>query len=179
MKNKILIGLVVVAIIVAARLLPHAPNFAPIASLALFVSTVWNRKFGFLAVIFGMLLSDMIVGFYEPMVMVFNYAGLLSALLLSGFVKTSMYSGSKSLKAILGCSLAGSLLFFALSNFGVWAFSGMYTHNAAGMLTCYTYAVPFIKGSVMGDLFYNSLFFGAYFILAHFYSKKLTLIDKG
>jgi hypothetical protein len=53
-----------------------------------------------------------------------------------------------------------SLLFFAASNFAVWAFSGMYSLDFAGLTQCYVAALPFLQNTVAGDLFWTAVLFG-------------------
>jgi hypothetical protein len=62
------------------------------------------------------------------------------------------------------CSLVGSMVFFFITNFGVWIGSGMYALTGTGLVDCYIQAIPFFGGTIMGDLFYNLILFGAYAI---------------
>jgi hypothetical protein len=64
-------------------------------------------------------------------------------------------------------SLLGSILFFFITNFGVWA-GGFYGYTAGGLSKCYVMAIPFFKGTIMGDLFYNLVFFGGYALVRKF-----------
>ena len=61
-------------------------------------------------------------------------------------------------------AVAGSALFFLVSNFGTWALSGMYPHTAAGLAACYVAAIPFFQNTLAGDLFYATLLFGGFTI---------------
>ena len=56
--------------------------------------------------------------------------------------------------------IAYSLLFFAVTNLAVWAFSAMYPHTAAGLAACYAAALPFLPQTVIGDLFWAAVLFG-------------------
>jgi len=60
----------------------------------------------------------------------------------------------------LGVTLLGSVLFFVTTNFGVWAFDAMYPRTAAGLVECYTAAIPFFGNTALGDLFYTAVLFG-------------------
>ena len=71
--------------------------------------------------------------------------------------------GHRSIGAILGSSLAGSVLFFIVTNFGVWTFSAVtYPHTLAGLASCYVAAIPFFRNTVIGDLVYVTSLFGAF-----------------
>jgi hypothetical protein len=59
-------------------------------------------------------------------------------------------------------SVAGSIVFFLVSNFGTWALSGMYAHTLTGLAACYAAAIPFFQNTLAGDLFYATLLFGGF-----------------
>ena len=65
-------------------------------------------------------------------------------------------------------TLGGTLLFFLATNAAVWAFSGMYQLNLAGLMLSYAMAIPFLKLSLVGDLFYTAVFFGMYEFLKNY-----------
>ena len=72
---------------------------------------------------------------------------------------------------IVLASLSGSTIFYIISNFGVWAFSPMYAKSIAGLIQCYALALPFYGTSLIGDLLYCSLLFGAYQLV---FSKNIN-----
>jgi len=65
---------------------------------------------------------------------------------------------------VLGASLAASVLFFVVSNFGVWALDAgkLFPLNAAGLLECYTVAIPFFRNTLIGDLVFVTVLFGGF-----------------
>lgn len=144
-----------------SRLIPHPLNFTPLAAMALFGGTyLLNKKHAFLIPISAMFLSDILLelkdgsGFYPEMMMVYGSMVLITFL---GF----FLRGREQRQTIMVASLLGSLLFFFLTNFGTWM-SGYYGYTSQGLANCYIAAIPFFKGTVMGDLFYNLLFFGGF-----------------
>jgi hypothetical protein len=147
----------------AARLLPHAPNFTPIAASALFAATVLRvRAFSLVVPVAALLVGDALHGFYDWRIMATVYAAL------------SLPAGaaclSRSLRAprmIVPVMLSSALIFFLLTNFAVWAFGSMYAANATGLLTCYTAALPFLKYTIAGDLFWAAALFGGYYLVRH------------
>ncbi|HBP82810.1 MAG TPA: hypothetical protein DD662_09895, partial [Planctomycetaceae bacterium] len=61
--------------------------------------------------------------------------------------------------AVVGGSLASSLIFFITSNFATWALSELYPHTLAGLTTCYVAALPFYRWMPVGDVVWSvSLF---------------------
>jgi hypothetical protein len=174
MKNKItlrfgvlagIVGLATVARVAVPPLLGHPSNFAPIGALALFSGCYFSgrlQKFlvPLLAVWFGDILVNML---YTGKLMLF-YPGfywqygcyvlfVLMGMLLSKRVKPLN---------IAGMSLASSLIFFLVSNFGCWIGYTMYPHTLAGLSACYVAGIPFFGGTIAGDLFYSALMFGAF-----------------
>ena len=73
---------------------------------------------------------------------------------------------------IIGASLFSSILFFIVTNFGVWMVSGMYPHTMSGLFSAYAFAVPFFRNTIIGDLAYTGLFFGGYAVVKQLVSKK-------
>ncbi len=157
---RIIVILSAIAVAAALRLVPHPPNFTPIGAMALFSGAYLGRR-GLIALVAplgAMLLSDAILGFYPGLAV--NYLAIALIVLL----------GSQALRRIaplrlFGTALAASLIFFAVSNFGVWATSGMYPLSAAGLAACYVAAIPFFQNTLAGDLFYSALLFGGFALL--------------
>jgi drug/metabolite transporter (DMT)-like permease len=63
---------------------------------------------------------------------------------------------------ILGAALSASGVFFLLSNLSVFLETNLYPKTAAGLMMCYTAALPFLANTVMSDLLYSALLFGLY-----------------
>lgn len=152
---------------VILRLLPHPPNFAPIAALALFGGVYLNRKYALLVPLAAMFFSDYFLGFSEFWVTFSVYLSFFSIGLIGLWLKSH-----KKLPNIVGASLLGSVLFFALTNFAVWAATPWYTKDLAGFIQCYLLALPFFRNTLLGDLFYVGTMFGLYELAQFIVSKK-------
>ena len=146
------------AIIAAAalRLVPHPPNFSPIGAMALFSGAYFGRKgLAFVAPLGALLLSDAVLGFYHGMATV--YATDLLIVLIG-----SLALQRRSPVRIGVAAIASSVLFFLLTNVGMWLSSGFYPRTFAGLEACFVAAVPFFQNTVAGDLFYSVLLFGGF-----------------
>lgn len=142
----------------AARLVPHWPNFTPVAAIALFGGAFFGRKiWAFIIPLAAMFLSDLIIGFHDYMVAV--YAGFALTVMLGW-----MLQKNAGVLRIGAASLVSSVLFFVITNFAVWFGSPFYTQDISGLMQCYTLAIPFFGYSVGGDLFYAAILFGAFAI---------------
>src|SRR3954452_5535322 len=110
------------AIIVAAglRLVPHPPNFSPIDAMALFSGAYLGRRaIAFLAPLGALLLSDLVLGFYHGQATVYFSVALI---VMIGVVELRRISPLR----VAAAAVASSVLFFAITNLGMWAFSGIY-----------------------------------------------------
>lgn len=140
----------------AIRLIPHPPNFAPIAAIALFGGAYFDKKsFAFAVPLAAMFLTDAIIGFHSLMWIVYVS---FAVIVLIGMVLLKKVS----VKNVIAASVTASLSFFIITNFGVWAFGTMYPKNFAGLIECYIAAIPFIQNTLIGDLFYSGIMFGIY-----------------
>jgi hypothetical protein len=159
LDNKARLVALLTAIFAAAalRLVPHPPNFSPIAAMALFAGAYMPRKLlAFVAPFGALILSDIALGGFYPGM---NFVYLSFALtVLIGWAVASR----KTPLIIGGAAMAGSILFFILTNFGMWLFSGIYPVTQAGLVACYVAAIPFFQNTLAGDLFYTALLFGGF-----------------
>ena len=61
-----------------------------------------------------------------------------------------------------GCAIGGSTAYFLISNFGVWIGWGMYPHTRAGLVACYTAALPYYRTSSLSALAGGAVLFWGY-----------------
>lgn len=158
-KPRLLVLLSLVVAAAAARLLPHPPNMTPITAIALFGGAyISDRRLAFAVPLAALFLSDAVLGFYNHMEVVY-----LSFALIVGI---GLLIRSHRLPVpILAATLAAAVLFFVITNFGVWAFGGLYPKTMAGLAACYVAAIPFFGNMLIGDLFYAALLFGGFRLL--------------
>lgn len=154
---------------IVARLLPHPANVAPIAAMALFGGVYLDKRLALVLPFLAMVVSDFFLGFHATMPYV--YASFAMTSLLGLWLKNH-----KSPMTILGTTLAGSVLFYLVTNFGVWQMTSLYPKTFFGLWQCFIMALPFFRNTVLGDLFYTAVFFASYEFLAGFSSQKLARI---
>lgn len=152
-----------IGLAIASRLVPHPPNFVFIGALGLFAGCHFRGIQAWLAPLLALGISDLIghfaglrgMGFYHPGVMLAVY----TAVAASGWIGKCLRQ-RQTFTRVVGGSLACSTLFFLLSNFAVWL-SGSYPPGLAGLVGCYSAAIPFYQHTLAGDLFYTALTFGS------------------
>lgn len=149
------------------RFLPHPPNFAPIAAIALFGGVYLSKRIALVLPILTMVISDMFIGLYEISLMASVYASFLLCAILGIYLKRH-----KRWYTVLGSSFLCSLIFFVLTNFAVWAFTSWYAKTFSGIIQCYVAALPFFRNTLLGNLFYVSIFFGVYEAVGVWVIKK-------
>ena len=167
------IGLVAFAALM--RLAPHPPNFAPVAAMALFGGAVLRRSlFAFAVPLAAMALSDIVLA-------VMGFSPVMAPWVYGSFVLIGMLGlslrGQRSVARIFGASLAGSVLFFLITNFGVWATGLGYPMTPQGLVACYTAAIPFFANTSVGDLFWNAVLFGTYALIGRRLQAPAATLD--
>jgi len=137
-------------IILAAlvRFIPHPPNFAPIAALALFGGKYYtDKKLAFVVPILVMIITDAVIGFHYLIPMVY-FSFLLIVVIGLLLRKTNKVSW------LVAGSIAASTLFFVLTNFYEWYAGILYPQTFSGLITCYVAAIPFYFNTLIADLFF-------------------------
>ena len=155
--NRARLAALLFAILAAAllRLVPHPPNFSPIGAMALFSGAYLGRHWlAFAAPIAALVISDLVLGFYDGML--FQYA----ATLLAVAIGWALLSSRRGALRIAGAAVASAILFFAISNFGVWASGTIYPRDLGGLGAAYVAAIPFFQNSLAGYLFFSAMLFG-------------------
>lgn len=188
-KIDIRFGILFLLVLLAAlsRLIPHPPNFAPIGAMALFGSAYFSKKhIALIMPVLSMWLGDIVINntiyaqYFDGFT--FFYHGFYwtyLAFVLIGLVGFILLKRTKP-QNIFVASLTASILFFLISNFGVWTSGTIYTKDFSGLLTCYTAAIPFFKNSLMGDLVYCGILFGSFEFAQHkFPILKISTIRYG
>ena len=161
---------VILLILIASfsRIIPHMPNFTPIGAMALFGGAYFKNKYhAFIIPILSLWISDLVINnfilsyyneftwFYQGFL--WQYSAFIMIILIGYYSLNKM-----SFKNILLSSLGSSLIFFVVTNFGVWISGSMYSLDLSGFITCYALALPFYKGTLLGFLFYSSFLFGVF-----------------
>ncbi len=151
----------------AFRLIPHWPNVTPIAAMALFGGAYLGRKYlAFLIPIAAMLVSDIFLGFHTSMIAVYASFAVTVGLGI-------LISRKPGLLNVALASVGSTILFFLVTNFASWIGSPMYAQTFGGLMSSYAAGLVFLNdgngisffmNSLLGDLFFNTVLFGAFFL---------------
>lgn len=173
-KSKIVhlrFSVITLLVVLAAlsRLIPHPPNIAPIAGMALFGAAYYSKKYwAYLVPIASMWVSDLILNnlvyaqYFDSFV--WFYSGSLFTYVAFALIVLmgSITLKKKSVGSVLFSALGASVIFFIVSNFGVWLTSPTYAKSWEGLTTCYIAAIPFMQNTLIGDLCYTAVLFGLF-----------------
>ena len=144
-----------IALAAISRLVPHPWNVTPIAAMALFGGAHFaDRRLAFLIPAAAMMATDLFLGWHGTLP--FVYAGFAAIVLIGRAIR-----GRLTTVSVGGGALAGTLLFFLITNFGHWLIAPEYPKTLAGLAACYTAAIPFFRNMLAGDLFYTAALFGS------------------
>jgi len=141
------------------RFIPHTANFTPVAAIALFAGVYLNKKQALIVPLLLMVISDILLGMHN--VVIFTWGSFLLVTLIGFWAKNH-----KTFNGIVSGSVVSSLLFYVITNFGVWAM-GWYPQTAKGLLDCYILGLPFLRDFTASTLLYAAVLFGSYEFIAH------------
>jgi len=166
-RFAVLAGMILLAAF--SRIVPHIQNFSPLGTIGLFGAAYFSKKWqAFFIPVAATWLSDLFINNviyakYNPTFAWFyhgfywQYGSYVVIVLVSLLIIRKV-----TVTRIIGGALVSSAIFFLISNFGVWINSHFYPQNSAGLLQCYAAAIPFLKGTLYGNLFYAGVLFGGF-----------------
>lgn len=143
------------------RVIPHAPNFAPVAAIALFAGAYLDRRLVPWVPLAIMVATDLIIGLHD--IVLYTWG----AFILIGFIGMSL-RGRLTAPRIAGMTVLSSLVFFVITNFGVWL--AWYPMTAQGLTDCYIKALPFLRNDLAANLIGALVMFGSY----EFFKRTVT-----
>jgi hypothetical protein len=176
-QNNTLLTSAALLILAAAftRLIPHAPNFTAVGAIAIFGgSVIKDKKLAFILPLLALLLSDVCLQFFTSTK---GFYGTTQYFVYAAFIiitGLSMLMRRRSVANIALAAIWSGVIFFVISNLGVWLSSSFYPKSFAGLSACFAAAIPFYKNelfgnfllnSIMGNAFYAALMFSVYSVM--------------
>lgn len=154
-------GLVVFATM--SRLIPHPPNFTAINAVAVFCAFTLGHFGLSCCVVFGtMMFTDLILfGIHSQMVSVYFSLGII------------LFLNRLRINPLLALPLS-SIIFFIVSNFGVWMVDSFYPRTFSGLGLCYFAALPFLANELISTCLYGFILFNCF----AFFEKSFPALQK-
>ena len=144
--SYIRISLGIFAALAASRFIPHPPNFTSLLALSFYVPAILGIRF-LPALVVSFFITDLIIGFHG--VTLFTWGSIVLIGLISKFFMANM-------KTRISGALIGALMFFVITNFGVWSL-GSYGYTAEGLLMCYVMAIPFFAYNLISTFIFSGV----------------------
>ena len=160
---KISIGIFIV--LASSRFVPHPPNFTSLIALSFYIPVFFGTRF-IPAIVASFLLTDIFLGFHN--LQLFTWGSVF----VIGYMSQYFFKNFKT--RVVG-TFFSSLVFFLISNFGVFALGG-YGYTLEGFLTCYYLALPFFTNTVVSTLIFSALIEVVYNVFN--LEQKLNIIKK-
>ena len=147
MRNKLIISVGIFLSLAASRFIPHPPNFTSLLALSFYVPVLFGLRYLPILLI-SCVITDLVIGYH------FGTHWTWGSVFLIGLISQLF---TKSLISRMSGALIGALIFFIVTNFGVWV-SGMYGYTFSGLISCYLLAIPFFTNSIISTIIFSALF---------------------
>ena len=149
------------SLLVLSRIVPHPPNFTPILAGIIFLPFIRkDLTFALMVPLASMIISDLVIGMHS--LMLWTYGSLMILSLISFFFYQDNF------KRVGTLALISPMIFFVLSNFGVWINSNSYSKDIEGLIACYFNAIPFYTSSALACILFSTIFY----LIKIFFTKK-------
>ena len=159
MNSSFKIFLTVLVLLSVSRFTPHPPNFTSLIALSFYVPAIFGIK-KIIFVILALFITDIFIGFHNTIFFTIGSVGLIGL--------SSLYL-KNSLVLRMSGALIGVILFYLITNFGVWS-SGVYGYDLKGLINCYVLALPFLGNTLISTVLYS-------FIIECLFSFKIFKLN--
>ena len=146
MKKNILIFIGIFVSLAVSRFAPHPPNFTSLLALSFYVPVLLGVRY-LPVLLISFAITDLVIGYHAGTHWTWGSVVIIG--LISQYFKNSIYKR-------LGGALSGALIFFIITNFGVWV-NGSYGYSFNGLLSCYTLAIPFFTYSLISTFVFSGI----------------------
>ena len=144
--NYLKVSIGIFLVLAASRFIPHPPNFTSLLALSFYIPALLGIRY-LPALLLSFAITDFFIGFHG--LALFTWGSVIIIGLLSKYFVQSIISR-------ISGALIGSLVFFLITNFGVW-FLGTYGYTINGLILCYTLAIPFFSYSLISTFIFSGI----------------------
>jgi len=164
----------VIFLAIISRFIPHLPNLGVITALAIFSAAYLPKKQALVIPLAARFISDLIIGFFSWPLMIAVYASHLSGFVFGRWIKKEN-NLNRWLKIVFS-GFGSAMIFFFVTNFAF--LYPEYSHNWSGIIQSYINALPFLRGTLLGDIGYTVGIFSAYELAKYLVTKKTLAQQK-
>lgn len=167
LRSKIILYIIIVLAAVATRFIPHLWNFAPVTAIAIFAAIYLPKKQAVALPLAIRFVSDVIIGFFSWPLMIAVYLSHLFGVAMGLWIRRN-----KSVGRVIVAPIISAIVFFLVTNFA-WFYAG-YPNDFTGIMLAYTNGLPFLRGTLLGDVFYTLALVGSYEFVLKFKAESLV-----
>lgn len=150
-------SLIVIGVI--SRVIFHEHNFTPVLAIALFAGTFLTKRQALIVPLALFVAADLIIGFHSTIIFTWG-----SILLITAIGMTLRKNRTRVKTA--GGALAAAVLYFVVTNFGVWIMYETYAKTFSGLIECYAAAIPFFRNTFFSTFIYTFVLYSGYELAA-------------
>lgn len=159
-RREAVIKKTLIVLVTVIHLLPHPFGMSTLGATALYAGAYGHSRTSWLIPLIPLSIGIAIAGLYSPVVMICVFAGYVAAAIFARVLLGKKQNATR----FAGALCAGAIIFFLLSNFGVW-FAGFYSQSFSGLVACYIAGLPFLGIALMADAIYSGILFGLHELL--------------
>lgn len=178
-KKEILLLIGIIGTLVISRLMPHAPNFTSSLAGFIFAGAILRKSYFAIFILIGYYICDLLINnlIYPDLHSGFawtsqSFLWIYSSFLISFLISKYLTKQLESPFQLLSAGIITTIIFFILSNFGVWTEGLMYSKDFSGLITCYIAALPFALNELAASVFFTSVFFFLYWKADSYFDIK-------
>jgi hypothetical protein len=171
---------------ICLRWIPNFPNFSPYLAVALFGGALLpNKRNSILGVTAILYLSDLVINNTVAREYFTDYQGFVwfAPYMLVNLIATvaivllgSIFLRKPSFLNVAAGSVSAAVIFFLISNFGVWLSGEVtYSRDFSGLMTCYAAAIPFFRGTLMSTVLFSAALFGIHSFIVNYLPKERVI----
>ncbi len=150
------IGLVVIGVF--SRFIFHFENFTPVLAIALFAGAYLPKRQAVAVPLALFIIADAMIGFHA--LIAFTWGSMVLVAVIGMSLKNK-----KSWKNTAVGAFLSAVVFYVITNFGVWLFYNTYPKSLTGLMECYIMALPYFRNSLVSTFLYSFVLFGGYELL--------------
>mgnify|MGYP001184309288 FL=1 len=160
MKKNFFIFIGIFLSLAASRFVPHPPNFTSLIALSFYIPAILGIRY-LPALVISFVVTDVVIGLHS--ITFFTWGSVIIIGLISVYFTSSILSR-------LSGALLGALIFYLISNFGVWI-TGSYGYTIEGLIACYTLAIPFFGYTLVSTIVFSAIIES----VIYFYKTKIKI----
>ncbi len=165
-----MIYILLIVFAILSRFVPHVSNAAAITALAIFAGVYLPKKQAIALPLAARLITDAVIGFFAWPQMIAVYGAHAIGVLFGLWIKKSQ--GNRKWLRVVASGFAASVIFFLITNFAFLYPEPQYMHNWGGIVLSYINGLPFLRGTIIGDVGYVVALFGAYEFATYLIARK-------